>query len=263
MPVTDLASRSIRLQCQRIYRRLRESGRRVPAVFCAKYVSFSPPQGCRPRNRQIVSIINQYILELCERRAAIPGSYAVITRRTATLTIAGAGISAAFAMRIGRARADSATQASPVVKTGTGSVQGSVQDGVLKFLGIPYGASTAGAARFMPPGPPAPWSGVRDAKAYGDSCPQVPLGLTPFAQKGAGTTAAPPSSMQPVGCFVCPSQSGTGMSEDCLVLNVWTSAARFIQASGHGYCTADLRWAWDPVRTTMERIWQCGVMSSS
>src|SRR5277367_6800000 len=150
----------------------------------------------------------------------------MITRRTATLAIAGPGITAAFAARIGRAGAASATQASPVAKTGTGSVQGSVQDGVLKFLGIPYGASTAGASRFLPPGPPAPWSGIRDAKSYGNSCPQVPLGLTPFAQKGAGATAAPPSSMQRqlAALFARPDPE-PALSEDCLVLNVWTSGA--------------------------------------
>ncbi len=150
----------------------------------------------------------------------------MITRRTATLAIAGAGLGAAFAARIGRAGTDSAAQASPVVKTGTGSVQGSVQDGVMKFLGIPYGASTAGPSRFLPPGPPAPWSGVRDTKAYGDSCPQVALGLTPFAQKGASATAAPPSAMQRqlAALFARPNPE-PALSENCLVLNVWTSGA--------------------------------------
>ena len=38
-----------------------------------------------------------------------------------------------------------------VVETECGKVTGSVRNGVMAYLGIPYGASTAGANRFMPP----------------------------------------------------------------------------------------------------------------
>jgi para-nitrobenzyl esterase len=105
-------------------------------------------------------------------------------------------------------------------------VQGMAQDGVLKFLGVPYGASTADAARFMPPQPAAPWGGVREVKAYGNSCPQVPLGLSPFARKRAGEAPAAPTAMQKqlAGLFVRPKPE-PALAEDCLVLNVWTAAA--------------------------------------
>jgi para-nitrobenzyl esterase len=75
-----------------------------------------------------------------------------------------------------------------VAETAFGRVRGTVEEGVHVFKGIPYGADTAGANRWMPPRDPQPWSGVRDALAYG-----------PSAAQGAGTG-----------------------SEDCLVMNVFT-----------------------------------------
>src|SRR5262245_50304138 len=61
---------------------------------------------------------------------------------------------------------------SATVTTGSGKVRGRIVDGVNEFKGIPYGAPTGGANRFMPPQPTQAWTGVRDAFEFGHYAPQ-------------------------------------------------------------------------------------------
>jgi para-nitrobenzyl esterase len=59
-----------------------------------------------------------------------------------------------------------------VANTECGKVRGYVLRGIQYFLGIPYGADTSGANRFMPPQRPKPWTDVYPALWWGDSAPQ-------------------------------------------------------------------------------------------
>jgi len=64
------------------------------------------------------------------------------------------------------------TPRSAVAKTQYGKVRGYVEEGVLTFKGVPYGANTGGENRWLPAQPPKPWEGEYPALTYGANCPQ-------------------------------------------------------------------------------------------
>jgi para-nitrobenzyl esterase len=102
-------------------------------------------------------------------------------------------------------RAWSVMTSDPVVETTSGKIKGFMVDGIAGFKGVPYGASTAGANRFMPPQKPEPWAGVRDAVAWAGHAPQASPG--PRRPELAGLSGATDKVPE---------------SEDCLTLNLWT-----------------------------------------
>jgi para-nitrobenzyl esterase len=61
----------------------------------------------------------------------------------------------------------------PVVETQYGKVRGSIRNGIFTFKGIPYGADTGGANRWMMAKKPTPWVGVRSSTCYTHTCPSV------------------------------------------------------------------------------------------
>jgi para-nitrobenzyl esterase len=117
------------------------------------------------------------------------------------------------AFRDASAAAANIMSANPVVETTVGKVRGSSSEGLYSFKGIPYGATTAGKNRFMPPMKPEPWTGERDALEYGHSAPQ--------------TIPSAPSILAPMD-FLVSSENPKGIAEgeDCLVLNVWTPGVK-------------------------------------
>ena len=59
-----------------------------------------------------------------------------------------------------------------IVETRYGKVDvrgGTSNNGVHGFRGIPFAAPPVGERRWLPPEPPEPWSGVRDAKRLGQA----------------------------------------------------------------------------------------------
>lgn len=85
-----------------------------------------------------------------------------------------------------------AQQPAPV-KTEYGVVQGTNEDGLAVYRGIPFAAPPVGELRWRAPQPAAKWDGVKQTIAF-----------APRPIQG--------------------SRSGSDMSEDCLYLNVWTPA---------------------------------------
>src|SRR5436190_17010149 len=76
------------------------------------------------------------------------------------------------------ARDNSAGISAPIVReTRSGPVEGRIEDGIVRFLGIPYAAPPVGNNRFAEPRPVERWKSVRDATRPGPAAPQR---LRPF-----------------------------------------------------------------------------------
>jgi para-nitrobenzyl esterase len=111
------------------------------------------------------------------------------------MTVSKFGIACALFTTIVTAQLNAADKAT----IDSGKLQGTTQDGVVSFKGIPFAAPPIGDLRWKAPQPAAHWTGVRQASQYGHDCMQLPF----------------PGDAAPL---------GTPPAEDCLVLNVWTPA---------------------------------------
>lgn len=88
------------------------------------------------------------------------------------------------------------------ISTRSGRLEGETYAGGVRFRGIPFAKPPIGALRFRAPVPPEPWTGLRDARDYGPSAPQIgPVNRVIRSLIGA---------------------AGSRQSQDCLYLNVWT-----------------------------------------
>lgn len=106
------------------------------------------------------------------------------------------------ALAVGLAACTSARAQIPLeVEVDAGRIAGTTGTSadVRLFAGIPFAAPPVGDNRWRPPQPAEPWSGIRDASSFAPRCLQGRFG-------GPDNADDPPAS------------------EDCLYLNVWTTA---------------------------------------
>jgi len=96
----------------------------------------------------------------------------VLLSATATVVAVGAAASSSEVGTVQAAGASCSTPRSAVAKTQYGKVRGYVDDGVLTFKGVPYGANTGGENRWLPAKPPKSWEGEYPTLIYGANCPQ-------------------------------------------------------------------------------------------
>lgn len=85
-----------------------------------------------------------------------------------------------------------------IAETKCGKLEGTREEGLFVFKGIPYAAPPTGAFRWLPPRPVTPWQGVRPALESGPSAPQNKAAMS----------------------FMAGFDLDTPQSEDCLYLNV-------------------------------------------
>jgi para-nitrobenzyl esterase len=113
-------------------------------------------------------------------------------RKTAMLAIAGTAMLCACTQK-------NADDVNLQVKTQYGILEGFEEDGVKKFLGVPFAQPPVGELRWKAPQPVQPWEGIREAKVFSDD----PMQLDVFGDMAF---------------------RGPKRSEDCLYLNIWTTA---------------------------------------
>ncbi len=148
-------------------------------------------------------------------RGVVDLAGAGLERRGVLRSLGGAALYACGSLMLPRA-ACTAEMGRPV-ETTAGKVRGTIHNGVHIFKGILYGASTAGANRFLPPRKVQPWTGVRDALQFGHQAPQ---------------------NMHFTDVLAPQANPAEGLSEDCLVLNVWTPG------HGGGFAQESGSWPW-------------------
>lgn len=118
------------------------------------------------------------------------------------------------AVPCGRSKVVASDEAT-VVETTAGKIRGFERNGVYIFKGVPYGASTSGTKRFMPPVKPEPWTGIRNALAYGRVSPQEATAQINTDGRNLASHDEDAFLLHRGSAIFVP-------GEDCLRVNIWT-----------------------------------------
>jgi para-nitrobenzyl esterase len=84
------------------------------------------------------------------------------------------------------------------VRVESGAIEGSAENGVVVYKGVPFAAPPLGELRWREPQAAAPWKSTRKATSFAPACMQEGVSM--------------------------PGEKPPDMSEDCLYLNIWTPA---------------------------------------
>ncbi len=90
------------------------------------------------------------------------------------------------------------TSLAQTVRVEGGLIEGTIEDGIEIYKGIPFAAPPIGELRWRPPQPVKAWTGILMADKFAPACPQNGLKILGYTDYG--------------------------MSEDCLYLNIWKPA---------------------------------------
>lgn len=142
--------------------------------------------------------------ELLQGAAALVSTAFLGANRSAAQAQPGGSPERASSGQTIRAAADLA-----VVETSLGKVRGYIRCGIFTYKGIPYGDTTTGDGRFVPPRRAQPWIGIRSSMHYGRVCPQGPRGTWDQDEES----------------FLLDYDDGV-QGENCLCLNIWTPGIR-------------------------------------
>ncbi|MET9255618.1 carboxylesterase family protein [Streptomyces sp. NPDC003717] len=112
----------------------------------------------------------------------------------------------------------------PTVPTSDGPVRGTTEDGIRRYVGIPYAAPPVGDLRWTPPRRPAPWTAPLDAVAYGPVCAQDTTCFPGFGHHSDTED-----------CLYLNVYAPEGTGQDPLPVMVWIPGGGFFLGGGADY----------------------------